>query len=138
MLYFRTGLAAVAITVASASNSASGEDSCQNIIAWDCGSGAAIELPSKLHDVVAIDAGDIFSVALRSNGQVVVWGNPPADPVEVGGTSYEPYLIPRHIQFQTSAIAAGQEHGLALTSIGKLKRWHQDYTPSHNGIFPGF
>ena len=120
----------------SISTASSDQDACQNIIAWNCGSGASIQTPSRLQDVVAIDAGDIFSVALRRNGQVVVWGNPPNDVVEVsGGPWSQPYLLPRDAQFQATAIAAGQEHGVVLTADGSLIEWHQDYTPAHQTLF---
>ncbi|MDG2424931.1 MAG: RCC1 domain-containing protein [Phycisphaerales bacterium] len=71
----------VGATLASISVSAASQDACQDINAWDCGSGAYVQIPSQLDDIVAIDAGDIFSVALRSTGQVVVWGDPPPDGV---------------------------------------------------------
>lgn len=107
-------------------------DGCQGIESWDCGSGAYVEVPAVLRDVVAIDAGDIFTVALRRNGQIVVWGNPPNDPMEVtGGPWTQPYLLPQEAQFHATAIAAGQEHGTILTADGTLFDWHQDVTPAH-------
>jgi alpha-tubulin suppressor-like RCC1 family protein len=109
------------------------QDDCQALNSWHCGSGAFLEQPTGLNDVTAIDAGDIFSVALRSTGQVVVWGTAPYDPVEVsGGFWNEPYLLPPEAQFRTTAIAAGQEHGTLLLSDGTLIEWHQDVTPAHS------
>ncbi|MDG2201449.1 MAG: hypothetical protein P8K80_09760 [Phycisphaerales bacterium] len=122
----------VGATLASVSVSAASQDACQDINAWDCGSGAYVQIPRQLDDIVAIDAGDIFSVALRSTGQVVVWGDPPPDSVELtGGHQSQPYLLPQAAQFRTVAIAAGQEHGTVLTCDGDLIDWHQDYAPRH-------
>ena len=122
----------VGTALASISVSAALQDACQDINAWNCGSGAYVQIPSPLDDIVAIDAGDIFSVALRSTGQVVVWGDPPPDSVEVtGGFQSQPYLLPQEAQFRTIAIAAGQEHGTVLTSDGDLIDWHQDFAPRH-------
>ena len=105
---------------------------CGNLVAWNCGSGAIVQNTMPLRDVVAIEAGDIFSVALRRNGQVVAWGNPPNDPVEVsGGPWSQPYRLPHDAQFHTTVIAAGQEHGAALLADGTLIEWHQDVTPAH-------
>ncbi|MDB4775503.1 hypothetical protein OAG62_00115 [bacterium] len=127
----------VVAALAAVSGSAASQEACQDINAWNCGSGAYVQVPRSLDDIVAIDAGDIFSVALRSTGQVVVWGDPPPDPVEVtGGHLSQPYLLPQEAQFRTVAIAAGQEHGTVLTSDGVLIDWHQDYAPRHNE-YPG-
>src|SRR6185503_14581121 len=43
------------------------------IAAWGGGGGATPPVPNA--DFVAIDAGSFFSVALKSNGSVVIWGN---------------------------------------------------------------
>ena len=113
------------------------EDGCREIESWDGGSGAYVEVPSALHGVVAIDAGDIFSVALRRNGQVVAWGEPPNDPAELtGGPWSQPYRLPQEAQFRATAIAAGQEHGTILTTDGVMYEWHQDVTPAH-ALVPG-
>ena len=125
------------LVMAPSAPAASEHDECQVIESWNCGSGAYVEIPSALRDVVAIDAGDIFTVALRSNGQVVVWGNPPNDPVEVtGGPWSQPYPLPQEAQFRATAIAAGQEHGTILAGDGTLYDWHQDFTPAHF-VHPG-
>ena len=77
-----TALIAVHLLLSSSSIHAHAlQDDCQELSAWDCGSGARLEMPVRLDDVVAIDAGDIFSVALRANGQIVVWGTAPNDPI---------------------------------------------------------
>ncbi|MAB29915.1 MAG: hypothetical protein CMJ53_11700 [Planctomycetaceae bacterium] len=112
------------------------QDDCQALDAWHVGSGVFLEQPARLNDVIAIDAGDIFSVALRRNGQVVVWGAAPNDPIEIfGGPWNEPNLLPPKAQFQTTAIAAGQEHGTLLLSNGTLMEWHQDAMPAHS-VYP--
>ena len=58
----------VGAALASISVSAASQDACQDINAWNCGSGAYVEIPRALDDIVAIDAGDIFSVALDQLG----------------------------------------------------------------------
>ena len=120
------------VTATVACESFSAQDSCQKIDAWNCGSGAYLDHPGPLTDIVDIDAGDIFTIALLGNGQIVSWGNAPNDPIEYSGGNWaEPYLLPQQAQFQTLLIAAGQEHGAALLADGRLIEWHHDATPDH-------
>jgi hypothetical protein len=63
---------------------------------------------------VAIAAGGIHSLALKSNGRVESWG------------SFGEAVVPAGLS-NVIAIAAGSEHSLALTTDGRVVAWGDNY-----------
>lgn len=87
------------------------------------GAGVAnVKTPTKLESlsgVSAVAAGYNFSMALRYNGKVVIWGNDMyATPTEVAGLE------------NVTAIAAGQMSCMALTVDGAVYQWNVGMTPA--------
>jgi alpha-tubulin suppressor-like RCC1 family protein len=66
-----------------------------------------LDVPEDLSDVVAVGAGERYSLALRSNGEIAVWGEL-KDPEETTGFT---------------AISAGRQHALALREDGTVYAW---------------
>jgi alpha-tubulin suppressor-like RCC1 family protein len=97
--------------------------------------GNATNLPSRntptfipsLADIVAVAAGEEFSLALKSDGKVFSWGSDAQGQLGNGGnnTNMEvPVLVPGATSI--IAIAAGRSHALALKSDGTLLAWGLD------------
>jgi YD repeat-containing protein len=83
-----------------------------------------------LGDVVAIAAGGLHSLALRAGGTVWAWGSnrngqvgngAPCGPITRSCASTRPVQVPG--LRRVVAIAAGGEHGLALTATGDVWAW---------------
>ena len=88
-------------------------DGVSPILGWGGGNGGGqTGIPFGLSDVTAIAAGDRISLALRSNGTVVGWGE------NWGGAATPPAGLSGVV-----AIAAGNNHGLALKSDGTVVGW---------------
>jgi hypothetical protein len=84
-----------------------------------------------LSDVVAIAAGDRFSLALRANGTVLAWGADEKGQVGDLGASQgtchciaQPTLVPG--VSGAVAIAAAEEHAFAVLSDGTVRAWGRD------------
>ncbi|MFA6961193.1 MAG: fibronectin type III domain-containing protein [Opitutaceae bacterium] len=79
---------------------------------------------NELTNVIAIDAGLYFGVALKSDGTVWVWGSNGAGEL---GTNYNPSISSTPIRSGTItnvvAIAAGARHVLALKTDGGVSAW---------------
>jgi hypothetical protein len=94
------------------------------IITWGYNGGGHFTTPSGLTDVIAIDAGDLHNLALRSDGTVVAWGENFSGQLDVPADLSD-----------VVAIAAGAAHSLALKSDGTVVAWgenaqHQTEVPS--------
>lgn len=79
------------------------------VVAWGSSYAGLTNVPAALDDAIAIAAGEYHSMALKSDGSVVVWGfssNQP--PAGLGNVV---------------AIAAGNEYSLALKSDGSVVAW---------------
>jgi alpha-tubulin suppressor-like RCC1 family protein len=93
------------------------------VIEWDFQSGVATmhtNLPPGLNDVVAVAAGGInwgyeFSLALKSDGTIVAWGD----------NSFGQLDVPSGLS-NVIAIAAGAPHSVALKSDGTVLAWGFD------------
>jgi len=72
-----------------------------------------LAIPPGMTDVIAIDAGYGFSLALNSDGTVIGWGIDDA-------------AIPPASLTDATAISAGQVHGLALKGNGTVVGWGGD------------
>ena len=81
------------------------------VVAW--GSGGAALPQSGLKSVVAIAAGENHTVALRSDGSVVAWGD----------NLYGQTTVPVAAQTDVVRIAAGESCTVALKSDGTLVAW---------------
>jgi hypothetical protein len=89
-------------------------------MAWGAGSlpfeaFPATNVPSDLTNVVAIAAGDVHGLAVRSGGTVEAWGD----------NSYEQTNVPSNLS-NVVAVAGGGAHSLALTSNGAVVAWGDD------------
>ena len=76
-----------------------------------------------LSGVVAIAAGNDYSLALLSNGTVMAWGG--NEHGQLGNGTTEESDVPVAVKGLTgvTAIATGGEHSLALLSNGTVKAW---------------
>jgi alpha-tubulin suppressor-like RCC1 family protein len=74
-------------------------------------------------NVIAIAAGDAFSLALTSSGSVYAWGLGSSGQLGLGSTSpvSTPTIVPG--LSNVIAIAAGDTHSLAVTGTGELYAW---------------
>lgn len=121
------------------------------VVAWGLGTNGETNVPGGLTDVVQVDAGFEYSVALKSNGTVVAWGTgvtlpPPTatnvvrisaghshclalrkDGTVVGwGYSVWGQTSPPSTLTNVVAIAAGGNHSLALKNDGRVVGWGYD------------
>ena len=81
-----------------------------SLVAWGDNDYGQTNVPAG-NDFVAIAAGDVHSLALRSDGSLAGWGN----------NGYGQTNVPAGNDFV--AIAAGDYHSLALKSDGSLAAW---------------
>ena len=80
--------------------------------------------------VKQVAGGYGFSLALTSSGQVWAWGDNSSGQLGIGTTSNSLVPVRAHLPAGTTvtAIAAGDDHVLALTSTGGLLAWgYNDY-----------
>ncbi len=91
----------------------------KTIVAWGSNSDGETNVPSGLSDVVQVDAGFSYSVALKSNGTVVVWGTPT---FSWAGTNY-PISPAPPTATNVISISAGEYHCLALRNDGTVIGW---------------
>jgi alpha-tubulin suppressor-like RCC1 family protein len=108
------------------------------IVAW--GAGQTIEtfggisglnygqsiIPAGLSNVMAVAAGQVHSLVLRSNGTVLVWGDGSA------GLTNMPVGLTN-----VTAIAAGHNHSLALLINGTVVAWGMNYPPEMTNVPAG-
>ncbi|MCX5560446.1 hypothetical protein [Streptomyces sp. NBC_00038] len=89
-----------------------------------CGSAPC---PKPLGDVVAVEGGQSFSVALRSDGTVWAWGENTSG--QLGDGTFTSRSAPVRVASlaDVTAIAAGSNHTLALRSDGTV--WSWGYNP---------
>lgn len=73
-------------------------------------------MPAGLNDVVAIDAGGFYSLALKGDGSVVTWGE------NFNGESWGKSTVPAGL-CDVVAISAGRFHCMALKSDGTVVCW---------------
>jgi alpha-tubulin suppressor-like RCC1 family protein len=92
-----------------------------SVVAWGHNIYGQADPPSDLTNVVAIAAGSVQSVALRSDGTVSVWGQDTAP----AGLS------------NVAAIACGSYHNLALQSDGSITIWGGANSFGQNDVPPG-
>ena len=90
----------------------------QVVTAWGSNFYGQSDVPDGLTDVKAIAGGIKFSLALKSDGTVVQWGDTSWEPP--GGTSLPPGLT------GVKAIAAGGVHILALRSDSTVVAWGEN------------
>jgi alpha-tubulin suppressor-like RCC1 family protein len=119
----------------------------QNVLAWGDNSQGQTNVPPSASNVVAVAAGDQFSMGLRSDGSILSWGNAPAAPagltnvlqiaagvahciaLKTGGTvvGWGPNSFPvPPTATNVISIAAGYYHVLALRADGTVVAWGQN------------
>lgn len=81
-------------------------------------------IPPGLNSVTAIAAGSAHCLALRSNGTVTAWGGPSRASFPVPGVpaTASPTNVPAGLS-NVIAVAAGDNHCLALNSEGHVVSW---------------
>jgi alpha-tubulin suppressor-like RCC1 family protein len=78
-------------------------------------------------DIIAIAAGDSHSLALKSDGTLLSWGNDFDGQLGNGAVLGNQFLpVPVANATNIVAIAAGKKHSLALKSDGTLLSWGSD------------
>lgn len=82
----------------------------QNVIAWGNSQYGKTTVPASATNVISVAAGGKHTVALRSNGTVVVWGAAVTTNVPSSATN-------------VIAIAAGTSHSVALRADGTVVAW---------------
>ncbi|HRJ08826.1 MAG TPA: choice-of-anchor D domain-containing protein [Prosthecobacter sp.] len=83
-----------------------------NVVAWGYNADGQTDVPAGLMDAIAISAGGIHTMALRSNGTVVAWGS----------NTFGQTNVPAGLT-NVTAIAAGGNHSLALKGDGTVVAW---------------
>jgi alpha-tubulin suppressor-like RCC1 family protein len=85
-----------------------------SVVAWGGlpGYESVTNVPANLTNVIAISAGNAFSLALRSDGTVVAWG------LSENGATNVPGDLTNAV-----AVASGHAHSLALTSDRRVVAW---------------
>ncbi len=83
-----------------------------------------VDLPAETK-VTAIAAGYGYSLAVTSTGGLLSWGYHVNANPGFGGTSYSlvPTAVPLPAGVTVTAVSAGQDHALALTSTGGVLAW---------------
>ena len=104
-----TGLTAVK-SILAAGNYSVAIKTNGTVVAWGANDSGQTNLPSGLR-VKAVAGSTTWCMALRTNNTVVAWGEPPTLPTGLSSIA---------------AIAAGQNHGLVLTSAGAVIAWGTD------------
>jgi alpha-tubulin suppressor-like RCC1 family protein len=104
-----TGLTAVK-SILAAGNYSVAVKTNGTVVAWGANDSGQTNLPSGLR-VKAVAGSTTWCMALRTNNTVVAWGQPPTLPAGLNNIA---------------GIAAGQDHGLALTSAGAVIAWGTD------------
>jgi hypothetical protein len=104
-----TGLTAVKLILAEGNYSVAIKTN-GTVVAWGANDAGQTDLPSGLR-VKAVAGSTTWCMALRTNNTVVAWGQNPTLPAGLTGIA---------------AIAAGPDHGLALTSAGAVIAWGTD------------
>lgn len=84
------------------------------VVVWGSNNAGQTNIPAGLSNVVAVGGGHSYSVALRSDGTVVLWGT-----TSVTG------ITPPDLN-NIVAIAAGHSHCLALRANGTVVAWGQN------------
>ncbi|WP_033667734.1 RCC1 domain-containing protein, partial [Salinispora fenicalii] len=85
----------------------------------------AVSLPA---DATAVAAGDAHSVALTAAGTVLAWGDNSRGQLGdgTGADSLTPVAVTLPAGVAVSAVAAGRQHSVALTSAGTVLAWGEN------------
>ncbi|HLX94576.1 MAG TPA: hypothetical protein VKU37_02415 [Verrucomicrobiae bacterium] len=92
------------------------------VVAWGDNTDGETNVPAAATNVMAIAAGDEYSLALEGDGTVIAWGKTTAVPTGLSNVV---------------AIAAGDGQNLALKSDGTIVAWGIPRTPSYTNVPPG-
>ena len=85
-----------------------------------------VKLPAG-SKVTAIAAGGYHSLAVTSTGQVLAWGDNAHGQLGDGSTTHSDVPVTVKLRgTQVTAVAAGNDHSLALTSTGQVLAWGDD------------
>jgi hypothetical protein len=89
-----------------------------SVAVWGDNSFGQTNLPPGLSNVIAIAAGGNHSLALKTNGTVVAWG----ENTDANGAFAGQSVVPAGLS-NVVAIAAGEFHSLAVKSDGTIVTW---------------
>ncbi len=82
------------------------------VVGWGGSNSSLTTVPSGLTDVVAVAAGDIYTLALKSDGTVTAWGS----------NNFAGTIVPAGLS-EVVAIAVGDYFSVALMADGRLVSW---------------
>jgi alpha-tubulin suppressor-like RCC1 family protein len=88
------------------------------VAVWGDNSFGQTNQPAGLSNVVAVAAGGNHTLALRTNGTVVAWGENTDAEGNIAGQSAAPWGLTNVV-----AVAAGEYHSLALKADGTVAAW---------------
>jgi hypothetical protein len=86
------------------------------VVAWGDNRFGQSTVPTNLAGVIALAAGEVHSLALKSNGTVVAWGD----------NRFGQSTVPANLT-GVMALAAGNSHSLAVKSDGTVVAWGDNY-----------
>ena len=83
---------------------------------------------SNLNGVVAIEAGSLHSLALRSDGRIWGWGDNSSGQLGLGSAGPSPVTVPSLCPSLSGvrSVGSGGGHGLAVKSDGSVWAWGND------------
>jgi len=100
---------ALAIPLVLGASSPAKASNGNTVVEWG---GSNYPMPPDMNDIIAVDAGFNFGVALKSNGTVLAWGN----------DFYGQTEVPAGLT-DVVAISTGTDHSLALKGDGTVVGW---------------
>jgi hypothetical protein len=103
-----------------------------SVVGWGRDDSGQADIPAAVSSVLSIAAGDSHSVALLSSGVVVAWGDNTHGQTSLpnrlltgiwGGPWWNPVWMANTNWMPAQAIAAGDNHSLALLTNGVVVAW---------------
>jgi parallel beta-helix repeat protein len=120
----------VAVAAGADHNLAIAEDG--SVLAWGADDAGQADVPGTVSSVLSVAAGESHSLALLASGIVVAWGDNTYGQTTLpnqlitgswGGFWWNPTWIPNPNWMPVEAIAAGNNHSLALLTNGLVVAW---------------
>jgi alpha-tubulin suppressor-like RCC1 family protein len=103
------------------------------VTAWGGNEWGGTSVPAGLSNVIQIDCGYGFSVALQSNGTLTLWGSE-NNPRVFGGEDRGQKAVPTNLGTVVD-VAAGPAHVLTTNTAGVVRAW--GWVSETNGVIDG-